>query len=545
VTRRVLQVLAHGIAILALAVLGLRPSRRVSVPAGDVVLATAGADAAAARRLADSAGAALVRIPDDVPDAAAFARTRGDARAAIVAGWGLTDPEELGTMALIPRPAAVPAGLAHVSGPSVVALGEPLVIEGTVRGAARGAVVTLAGPGGDADSAALGDDGRFRLRDVPRAAGRHDYAIRVEPPGGTVAETLGVEVTAPVPPRVLLLAAAPSFEHRALRDWLAARGGAVAVRAAVSRGRWYVELVNRAAMPLVPLTAPALAEVDVVVTDPRALAALGAAERRLLRRHVIDSGLGVVVTGVEGDDALLQPFATTPIADLGERLVRPALAGLPPARTAVPARGAALVDRFAVGTVIRDGAGVALVQVAPRGAGVVAVSLVEETARWVRAGEHATYAAFWSRVLERVARPRPVWQAAGSGPHLMDGPPVTLVGPSGAAAVRVTSPSGAVDSVYVAPDALAPDRSRGTYWPREPGWHAVGTDGRAFRVAPAGAWRAREAARRVAATARAAVRASATGDPAESAPEERRPVPLAWAFVLFVVATGYLWAARR
>ncbi len=543
---RLARALAHLAAVLALVVLGLRPSRRVATPATDVVVVTPGAGPAQVRRLADSAGVSVVRVPEDVPDAAALARTRTDVRTAIVAGWGLPDPAELGAIAIVPRPAEPPPGFVYVAGPSVVTLGEPLVLEGAVSGAARGAVVTLTGAGGTRDSTGVDTAGRFRVRDLPRAAGRQEYELRVAlpQPGRAAVETLGVVVTPPVPPRALLLAAAPSFEHRALRDWLAARGGAVAVRSAVSRDRWHVELVNRGAGRVVPLTASVLADFDVLVTDARALAALAPAERRAVRQLVSDSGLGVILTGGDSADAFFRPFATRPTGDLGERLVRPALEGLAPARTAVPAEAAALLDRFAVATVLRDGAGVALVQVAPRGAGVVAASLVAETARWIRAGERDTYAAFWSRLLERVARERPAWRAA-DGPHVVD-EPVPLTGPVGPpAAVRITAPSGAADTVFVAPDPLAPERARGTYWPREPGWHAIGDSGLAFRVAPAGAWRARDAAQRVAATARAAALAAGPPDPAGRSRDERRPLPLAWAFVLFVVATGYLWAARR
>jgi hypothetical protein len=65
-----------------------------------------------------------------------------------------------------------------------------------------------------------------------------------------------------------------------------------------------------------------------------------------------------------------------------------------------------------------------------------------------------------------------------------------------------------------------------------------------FHVRGAGAWAGVDAGERVAATARAIARAplAAAAPPAR---EERRPVPLTWAFVLFVLATGYLWMSRR
>ena len=534
-----LQPMALAVALTALVVLGLRPTRRVSVRATDIVLATPGAPPALVQRLADSARASVVRIPDDIPDAATLVRSRRDLRTVIVAGWGLDgdDAAALAGIAITPRPAPLPRGVAHVSWPAVVSLGEPLVIDGAVQGAPTGAILQLIGPGGLADSMRASDEGRFRLSDVPRTTGRHTYAVQV---AGTV-ESLGVWVAAPAPPRALLLQAAPSFEARVLRDWLAASGGAVAVRTAVSRDRWRTEFVNRGALPLVPLRDRVLDDFDVVVTDARTLDELAAPERRALDRAVTDRGLGLIVLG-----SALPGFTTAPMLELGERRVRPELPGLPPPRTAIAVEPAALLDRFGVRTLVRDGSGVAIAQAAPRGAGWVALSLATETSPWRRAGEPDVYAAFWSRLLTAVARTRVPWRP-GDGPHVTDRP-IAVTGPAGNPSVRVRTPAGEWDSVFVAPDRLEPGRAQGTYWPRSAGWHTLAPDGPdsvAFLVTPPGRWRGVVAADRVTATARAAVSAPPPGVPLRSPHTDTHPVPLGWVFVLFVGAVGYLWAARR
>lgn len=540
-TRRALGVVAHLAAVVALLVLGLRPTRRVRVPAGDVIVVTAGVAADAVRRLADSSGATVVRIPDDEPDAPALRRHRRDVGSLIIAGWGFDDADlaELGDVPILPGPASPVDGVAHLSWPASVALGDPVTVEATV--ARPGARARLTGPAGPADSGTVDADGRVRLADSPRDAGRHLYVIAVD---GARPETIGVHVTAPLPPRVLLIAASPGFEIRALRDWLARAGGVVAVRTAVSRERWHTEFVNRAATDLVPLTAALLEQFDVAVTDDRTLAGLSATERATLERAVRDSGMGLVVSAshIPQPASLVDRFAALPMPELGERTVRPALAGVAPPRIAVPAAPAALTDRFAVETVVRDGAGVGIVQAAPRGAGTVVLSLVDGTSRWVRGGEPEVYAAFWSRVLRRAARASPAWRAA-EGPHAADRP-VWISGPAaGDAAVVVTAPSGARDTVYVAPDPLDSARARGVYWPREAGWHDVA--GGAFHVRGPGAWATVAAATRRSATARAAARGAVPGERARSSREERRRLPLGWAFALFVLATGYLWVMRR
>jgi len=539
-TRRLLGPLAHLAAIVALLVLGLRPTRRVTVHPGDVILATSGVGADALRRLADSVAAPVVRIPDDEPDAAALMRHHREVSSVIVAGWGLDESElaELERTPLLPGPSSPVPGISHLSWPATLALGESFAVAGTV--ARAGGRVRLIGPGGPADSTAADRDGRFRVAATPRAAGRYRYVVTAD---GAAPETLGVAVTLPAPPRVLVLAAAPSFETRALRDWLAGAGGVVALRTAVSRDRWHTEFVNRGATDLVPLTASALAQFDVVVTDDETLAKLPAAERGILERAIREQGIGLLVVSshTPAPTSLAGGFTVSPLPDLGERSVRPALAGMPLPRVAVPAVSAALVDRFAVETVVKDGAGVGIVQTAPRGAGTVALSLVDGTSRWRRAGEPEVYAAFWTRVLSRTARAPIVWRAA-DGPHAVDRP-VELSGPAGEPAVIVTAPTGARDTVYVLPDPFDPARAHGTYWPREPGWHDVA--GAAFHVRGPGAWTGIGAAARLAATGRAAARGPLPGERSRAPREERRPLPLAWVFVLFVLAAGYLWVSRR
>ena len=539
-TRRALGPLAHLAAVVALLVLGLRPTRRVAVHPGDLILATSGLGADALRRLADSSGAPVVRIPEDEPDAAALVRHRRDLGAVIVAGWGLDESDfaELGRTPLLPGPSSPVPGVTHLSWPATLTLGEPFTVLGTA--ARPGGRVRLTGPGGPADSASAGPDGRFRVSDTPRAAGRHLYVLDAD---GAAAETLGVHVTAPAPPRVLVIAAAPSFETRALRDWLARAGGVVGVRAAVSRDRWHTEFVNREATALVPLTGGVLGQFDVAVTDARTLADLSAAERAALERAVREEGVGLVVSSshTPPPTSLFDGFTLSPLSDLGERSVRPVLAGMPAPRVAVPAEPAGLEDRFAVETVVRDGAGVGIVQAAPRGAGTIALSLVDGTSRWLRAGDPEVYAAFWTRVLHRTARAPIAWRAA-DGPHTVH-KPVRLSGPAGEAAVIVTAPSGAGDTVYVVPDPLDPARAHGTYWPRESGWHEMA--GAAFHVRGTGAWAGVAAAARRDATARAVARAPLPGERSRAPYHERRSLPLGWAFVLFVLATGYLWATRR
>jgi hypothetical protein len=546
-------------ALVALAAIGLRPTWRTPGRTGDVVLATLGADPAVVRHLADSLGkASLIADPADLRP------RRASMRRLFVAGWGL-DAAEWQTLDPIPvsfRPTPLAPGISRASWPAEVVLGDRLVVEGDVAAAQDGHLIYLEDPSGTTDSARLDSSGAFRLQAQPRATGRSRYVLRTGTADRSVAaETLAVTIVAPPAWRVLILEGRPRFETSALRDWLVARGSAVAIRTAVSRNRFRTEFVNRGSASVVALTSQLVSQFDVIVIDGRALAALTASERLTLRRAVTGSGLGVLVmpdtvvfdpaAARFSDREFFLDFSFRRIEALDVRLVRPQWAGMDrPVTGPVPAEPYTLASRFGTESLIEDGTGSVLAQVAPRGAGRVGLSLVTGSARWLRGGERDAFSAYWSRVLSAVASGPgdDHWTIETPGPWLVHQPLVVDVETSGERQVTlVVAPSGARDSVFLARDPLAPTHRRGTFWPRESGWHELTeAGGTAFYVQPTEAWRSRQGAERLDATARHLVHsARVTTGPQLPRESTSLPIPVAWFFGLFLLSAGYLWSLRR
>jgi len=551
--------LAHAVALLALAAIGFRPAWRTPSRAGDVVLSTPGADPAAVRRLADSLGTALV-----IADPADLRQWLASMRRLYVAGWGLDAAEwhALESLPLSFHPTPLLPGISRAYWPAEVVLGDRLIVEGDVAASRVGHLIYLEDPSGTTDSARLDSSGAFRLEARPRAAGRSLYVLRTATVDRPVAaETLGVAVVAPPSWRVLILEGRPRFETSALRDWLAARGSTVAIRSAVSRDRFRTEFVNRDSVPLATLTSRLVSQFDVTVIDGRTLAALTASERLTLQRAVSGRGHGVLVipdtvvfdpgTGRFSDRDFFLDFSLRRIGAIDGRLVRPHWAGMErPATVPAPAEPYTLANRFGTESLIEDGTGNVLAQVAPRGVGRVGLSLVTGSARWLRSGEREAFAAYWSRVMSAVAgRPgEDDWRIETSGPLLVHQPLIVDVETTGERqATLVVAPSGTRDSVFLARDPLAPTHWRGTYWPREPGWHEVAAAGGcAFYVQPTGAWRIQQGAERLDATARHLVYAARVSTSQQLPPgSTSQPIPLLWFFGLFLLSAGYLWSLRR
>jgi hypothetical protein len=533
---------AMALAAVALGLLAVRPERRVTIRPTDALLVTPGATAAGVRRLVDSLKPAHVLSlagADSLPDPGYIARRYGDARLHVV-GWGLRDDEwrALGSAPASVHAEPLPPGFAAVSWPRSLTLGDAFQVTGTVTGHS-GAHVFVGDRGGPLDSARLGPDGAFALQTQPRATGPQTYALWTP---GAPAETIGLVVTPPPSWRTLIVTAAPSFEAAALRDLLAARGSPVTWRAGVSRDRTRSEFVNGGTA--------AIAGHDLLVIDGRTLLALSGGERDALLRTVRDSGLGVLLLP---DDALEGAartfgFSLAPDTALTERLVRPRAAQARPPATPVPAEPFSLRETFGVRTALWGAMGEALAQVRPAGAGRLAVTLVTAPSRWSRAGERDAFAGYWAPLLAAVAgTPREDRWTVGGGAVTRIDEPVEIavrtrrVGPLAV----VAAPSGASDTVYLAPDDWEPGRWLGRYWPREPGWHAItGAADAGFHVASAAAWPGVRAAERLAATSRraAAAPATTTERPPQTA---RRTIPLGWWLAMFALAAGVLWADRR
>jgi len=547
------------VALLALLAIGVRPHWRTAVAATDVVLATPGADAASVRRLADSLGGVPV-----LDEARAVRRLPSFGRVHVV-GWGL-DPETWHEMDSLPvtfHPAAVAPGISRISWPAKIPLGDDVVVEGSVRHVPDGAVITLSDPGGSVDSATLDGAGTFQLTAHPRALGPMLGVLRVSIHDRAVAqETIGVSVVTPRVPRLLFLEASPRFETRALRDWLARHHGAVAIRAATSRDRFRTEFVNRSRIGLDALTPRLLSQFDVVVIDGRTLAGLAAVERAELRRAVTDAGLGVLI---ELDTVAFDPsirfsdrdfffgFGFVAVHGVDERSVRPVWPGGGARRSAtapLPAVPYTLAERFGIEPLMEDGMGGIVAQVVPRGAGRIGISVVRESARWVRMGQVEAFAAYWSRLLTALDG-RGIaedWEIASPGPWLVNRPIALSVDGAGDHPVAVlVGPAGARDSVFLARDPLVSTRWRGRFWPREAGWHRVeAASGPSFYVQTDGAWRSRQSAELLDGTARYLVRAG----PLEPRPNgtrtrRSRPIPAGWFFGLFLLSAVVLWSRRR
>lgn len=518
----------------ALLWLTLFPPQVLTAP-GRLVVLTEGASG----RLPAS-GDVVVALPEAaraggairVPDLATALRLYPEPGRLRIEGYGLSPRDRIP----LDRPAsfappALPKGIIALAPPAPVAPGARFTVGGEI-GALKAGVVELLDPAGAVvDKVEVKAGARFGLSGAARAAGPVLFDLRLRDAAGRQVEhvEIPVEARAPVSPRVLVLAGAPSAETKYLRRW--AQDAGIALNLEVSLGGG-VQLGDAP----VALTRATLDAVDLLVIDDRRWETLDRQDRAAID-GAVRGGLGLVLrpTGPLSDavrrdwaglglptaetDGLRAVRLNGPNSDVNRHDILPTTFG-----------GVPLV-------VTKDGQPLAAWRA--RGQGRVALWTVADSYALVLTGRADRHGELWSELFSAVARSG---EAAGVQVEGLAraGQRVALCGAK--AALSVIEPDGATRRPLVDPRA-APGACA-AYWPDTSGWRTVvdGDRRSALYVQPADAAQSLAQAEARAAT-QALVETAAAG-PARAA-RQAPGSPWPWAAGLLAVLGALWWLERR
>lgn len=448
---------------------------------------------AARERLIALPEAPPMRDAERVPDLATALRRYPATRHLRVIGAGLVarDRESVRGRTLSFAPAPQPRGLAELSAPARVIQGHDFLVQGRVEGARGGHAELIDQAGQRVDREQIDATGRFRLLGAVRGAGLVSFRLRLHDAQGRQIDTLAlpIEVAAPSPLRMLVLAGGPDAELKFLRRWAVDSGNRLHAQIELGGGM-------RSGDPPIALNAGTLKNFDVAIVDERAWTGLGDGRRRALADAVRD-GLGLLVR-VSGP---LSTAARSELAALGVR-VTPASVATTFALPAREAGGAFIAARVGPGsldaptrgedlsaplpeltrqplriaaadmrTLLRDGEGNAVVAWRNAGRGRAAVWLPLDSYQLVLAGREDVHAALWGRTFDAIARARTL-PLPDVPQNARQGERATLCAlPSGVERLAVAAPTGTKTPLLIDP-ATGPARCAG-YWPRAAGWHGL------------------------------------------------------------------------
>lgn len=462
--------------------------------AGSMVVATAGASASDAT----IAGETRIALPEAtastdgerVPDLATALRRHPGTQRLRLLGAGLEprDRDAARGLTIEWQPTPLPRGLSGLWAPREVAAGGEFSVTGSVA-AMPGAVVELLDPGLQrVDRATLAADGGFRVGAVARIPGLTNFRLRLRDARQNVVEEieLPLSVVADTPPRVLVLAGAPSPELKYLRRWASDAGIKLHTQIDVGAG------LQLGDAPL-NLNASTLAGFDLVVLDERVWEGLGESQRNALLGAMRD-GLGVLLR-IGGP---LSPRMRTQLRGLGFELgvgadslevrlppssadeeatrarIGPGTTDAPRSRDEAVAelpvlnRRALTIDGAGAHSLLRGADGKAFASWRSAGRGRLGVWTLSDSFRLTLVGRDDLHGHWWSAAFGALARAQPKPMLRIDGEARQDRR-VSLCGLSDGAQVR--TPQGHDIDVLIDP-ASGSERCA-AFWPTDAGWHVL------------------------------------------------------------------------
>lgn len=495
-THRFVLLLIAQPALAALLYAGLYPPP-IHVPADTLIVLTAGAQAPT---LHEGLRIALPEAPASLqaqrfPDLASALRHYPSVAKLHIIGAGLEprDRNAAQQRALTFSANSLPTGLVQLSAPRQVAEGNTFQVHGRVQGLAQGRVELQNPAEQRIEEVKLTQDGAFVLNGSVKTAGRATFQLRVFNAQNTLHETfpISIEVQAPPPLHILVLAGAPSPELKYLRRWALDTGATLHTRINTGSGL----ILGDAPLPL---TAETLAKFDAVLLDQRSLGALSNNELRSLKQGV-EAGLGLLIR----HDTPLSTNERARLRSLG--LLQPS------------------AHWQAVGR------------------GRMATVQASDTFKQVLSGDSQRHAQFWSSHFAAIARP----SAQPETPTIP-----ALIWPSVSASLcgladnaEVISPSGS--RIPLAIDPATGPRRCAAFWPTQPGWHQLqsGNTRTAFTVLSNATGQALRAQQRLDATQTLAAHAPSSAPAALTTPQNGSPWP--WLAAWLALAAAAWWLERR
>lgn len=582
--RRAWRLAASYVAIFSLLALALQPQWLSSPRPVPAILITPGADFYNLQALADSlhTPSFVFAVEENemaksvfpqlraLPDAAYLKRHFPEVNFLQMVGHGLNDYEwnELDSIRIAPHFSPLPVGIQQVYWDRELVSGQTLSIQGTLAGLNKEEYWLLLGdPGGDIDSIKITgpDNAQFAFSATPHETGKYLYILRLNNAAGATLceENLAVLVTKPQPLKILVLENSVNFDIKYLKNWAGQAQNAVAIRSTISRERYRFEYLNHPAVDLRQISSTLLRSFDLALLDGKTLRALRQVERQALRAAIEQEGLGVLLIP---DEIILQPdpdnfsqrdfflaFAFDVFTEIDQRLIKPRWPAIYGRElTTIPAEPFAIRPHWGLQPLIEDEMERILAGASHRGAGLIGLSLIRDSYRWILEGKAQYHAAYWSYLLTALARKdqhQARWITPTTKPILVDQPLDLTVETSATFPMGlVNAETGEPDSIFLQQDLTEPRRWRGTFWPREAGWQQIsiaGQESHWFYVYGKKNWSTWQAAQKIAATQRHVLRhANLAAKPRRLAPQAR-PISAVWFFVIFLASNACLWLERK
>lgn len=457
-------------------------------------------------------------------------------------GLALQDLKSLKGYQVSFHPAALPTGVKSVSWQKQLSMSETLTVQGTIHNPTKRDVkLKLYGMGTGLDSLLVraNTSPNFSFSIQPKQTGKAIFSLITFQDNDTLSvDPIPFEVAAKKPFSVLILASFPDFEYKFLKQWLYENGNPLVFRSQISKDKYSTHFLNRKSVNVNRLNQALLKSIDLTVIDEVELAAISASEKTSIYAAV-NNGMGLIIRAAKANTYEATSSTANAVTLKSSDQVK--FNNLPFPQTLF------LKTRANEQALITDIGGRTVVGSRLTGMGKILTTTLASTYQWQLAGNKNDYAKFWSHIFAKALKKEiatqsfeilPKWPTVNQQStikiNLSDNKPPIL----------------SIDSISISPrqNMELPFSWDGYYWPLNSGWSVLSVNKQLANIYiySQSDWKGAKAFEKLNTTAN-----FAASYPVSELKDTKieylatEQVNKWWYFIIFMVATSFLWYEQR
>jgi hypothetical protein len=392
-------------------------------------------------------------------------------------GYGLTKDEclDLQEADFVFHPTLPPAGIRSIDWKQKLFPGEQLRIQGNFMPSSAGPVKLLLSSFHtilDSVTIASAKPTDFELQTMPKQRGRTVYELLAVSGNDTLEkESIPIEVLPADSLKIFFLASSPGFENKFLAGRLAKNGHTVVMRTTISRNKYGYTYLNTSRFSIDQLSPALLDKFDLLIADALALQSLNDAELSVIRNEVAQKGMGLVIKTDSSADKPLFYKKIFPLVYSKEPAQQTKLKIADGHSNGAVLTGQAAYINYQPGTqaLVQDQQSHILVSTSLYGSGRLICTTLDNTYRWILAGNEREYDVLWSWCLKKAGRKKTeqeTWNIAPALPRI-DQPVQLFLAKTDTAIPELKTEENALS---LSRDPVLFSQWKGTYWPARAGW---------------------------------------------------------------------------
>ncbi len=487
-----------------------------------------------------------------INDITYFLTSKPDYQTLHIFGYGLESDElkSLKTKNLIFHPAALKNGVSSISWTENIRSGEQLLVQGKYNNTTGPEVkLILQGLGTNLDSVIIRKEtwNNFELKCTPKHLDKAVYSLTVIADKDTLSrEKLPIIVKERESIRILILASAPDFENKFLKNWLAQQGYSLSVRTSISTAKYSTEFLNSKKNDLNRINTTLLTNFDILIGDRSELSRLSTLENQAIQNQ-INKGMGLIIkadASEPGNGFYKNAFPIRENKQVFPKTLKlnwekhSALKAILQGSSSIEILGQAGTQ-----SLVKNERGNILTSSKLFGKGKILLTVINDSYTWMLGNQEEDYSSFWSYILQKAARKK-------ENPESLAVHSLPVINKD--MGIEIQTESGNKSHFQIKGEKLAfkqhslmSFQETGSFWPSEPGWQSFqfeNTNSNWFYVFDEKAWTEVKASEKLKNTQNFIEQSAkniTTGNGAVQVYKDTiHPI---WFYILFLLCCTYLW----